>query len=62
MRGSMDRVTECTSAKFEGYSIDKFFFFLYFDLILFFFILVCSAIALMHPRDSWVARWQRIGK
>ncbi|KAI8885879.1 transcription initiation Spt4 [Backusella circina FSU 941] len=38
MRGSMDRVSECTAAKFEG------------------------AIALMNPKDSWVARWQRIDK
>ncbi|CAO0797351.1 unnamed protein product [Mucor circinelloides] len=38
MRGSMDRVTECTSGKFEG------------------------AIALMHPKESWVGRWQRVDK
>ncbi|KAI8988916.1 transcription initiation protein spt4 [Pilobolus umbonatus] len=38
MRGSMDRVSECTSPKFEG------------------------TIASMQPRNSWVAKWQRIDK
>lgn len=38
MRGSAERVVECTSTIYDG------------------------MIALMEPEESWVARWQRIGK
>lgn len=38
MRGSAERVVECTSTIYDG------------------------MIAMMEPEESWVARWQRIGK
>ncbi|KDE07939.1 transcription elongation factor SPT4 [Microbotryum lychnidis-dioicae p1A1 Lamole] len=38
MKGSSDRVVECTTTKFDG------------------------AIALINPRESWVAKWQRNDK
>lgn len=60
----MDRVTECTSGKFEGYAVALKQPCVYIHLMLYL-LCVCvsffSAIALMHPKDSWVGRWQRVG-
>ncbi|KAG9324123.1 hypothetical protein KVV02_003369 [Mortierella alpina] len=61
MKGHMDRVMDCTSQHYDGYenvcltSSSVF----YFSTNSF---TPPSAIAVMQPSESWVAKWQRIDK
>lgn len=59
MQGNVERVAECTSANFDGlvrFAAYGFSRSCHADLR------IRRVIAMMRPDESWVGKWQRIGK
>lgn len=59
MQGNVERVAECTSANFDGLVQFYLGFNKYTSDWLYY---LSSVIAMMRPDESWVGKWQRIGK